>query len=378
MLRLGLTLLVLASLTASAGESLGVLRTQVSAAAAEADTTRTELNQKRVELSAVSQKAEALKAQSKGKLVRGGQLEAVLKSSQELSAAVTALSKSLATQEAALASARTVLLQELSASLERTQARFDSAADRTARLAVLDELRALRKERDALRASVPTSQLPEVALTTSQNPEDLLEQAELLKDAEDRATRELKALEVQLKEARAEVALDQRVRRFLGDEALFDEHDRRVRPAAGSGPGGAVLSSAKGSNDTAGSGAPPPGGNGESARTINPNINTAPTNAFTQGPQATAAPTSDFAPSAPVDSASSSADRPASALSGFSATAPTATRGDARPAIGVAARPERDDGSVASLERRKASLKKLVEELRAKAAEFEAAAQKAR
>ena len=67
------------------------------------------------------------------------------------------------------------------------------------------------------------------ALKASDDPEDLLEQADLVKDNEDKVRKELKTVEKRIAEAKEERALDTRVRQFMGEDALFDEQDRRLR-----------------------------------------------------------------------------------------------------------------------------------------------------
>jgi hypothetical protein len=69
--------------------------------------------------------------------------------------------------------------------------------------------------------------LPEAA--TSDDAEDLLEQADALRDTEDKVNQRLQALRSRLTEVREERELERRMSDFLGEESMFDEQDRRLR-----------------------------------------------------------------------------------------------------------------------------------------------------
>ncbi|MFZ5472186.1 MAG: TetR family transcriptional regulator [Myxococcota bacterium] len=185
----------------------------------------------RGELNQVATRIETLKAQRPGKLLPGAELESALRRSQELSAELTQLAQALAASESASEKEHLSLLSALSDELGRARGEFDRATDPAARKELIARMRALRAEREQVRAALPASSVPVLgpASAASDDPEDLLEQADALRDREDKVRRELAALEALITEHREERELDRRMGEFLGDENIFDEHDRRFR-----------------------------------------------------------------------------------------------------------------------------------------------------
>ncbi len=220
---------------------------------------RAEQLKRRSELSQLSTRIETLKAESKGKLLPGGELDAALKRSQELSGALSELAQQVSGREATLESANLTLLDGLSAELGRVRAEFDRQADRTARAGLIVQLRKLRSEREALRQTLPAAKLPTLdTVKPSDDPEELLEQADLLRDNEEKLRRELKSVEARIAERRDEAELDRRVQRFMGEESMFDDSDRRLRvQRTVTTPATAPTQSLAGANG-APSAAPPP------------------------------------------------------------------------------------------------------------------------
>jgi hypothetical protein len=99
-----------------------------------------------------------------------------------------------------------------------------------ARQRIVAQMRALRAEREQTRVALPPSALPALeSAKASEDPEDLLEQADALRDSEDKVRQRLRALEQRMAEVRDERDFDRRMNEFLGDESLFDEQDRRLR-----------------------------------------------------------------------------------------------------------------------------------------------------
>ncbi len=185
---------------------------------------------KRNELSQVSSRIEALKSQSKGALLAGSELDQALKRSQELSGTLTDLAQKVSTREAELESANLALLDGLSAELTRLRGEFDRQTDRAARKGLIEQLRRLRAERESVRAALPAAKLPSLdTLRPTDDPEELLEQADLLRDNEEKLRRELKTLDARITQRREELELDRRVQRFMGEESMFDDQDRRLR-----------------------------------------------------------------------------------------------------------------------------------------------------
>ncbi len=213
-----------------AAGSLDALRMGSRGARDQATALRAEQLKQRNELSTLSAQIETLKAASKGKLLPGGELDAALKRSQELSGALSELAQQVSGREAALESTNVSLLDGLSSELTRLRAEFERQSDRAIRKNLIDQLRKLRSERDALRQTIPAAKIPTLeAVRPSDDPEELLEQADLLRDNEEKLRRELKVLETRITERRDEVELDRRVQRFMGEESMFDDGDRRLR-----------------------------------------------------------------------------------------------------------------------------------------------------
>ncbi|MBK7859289.1 MAG: TetR family transcriptional regulator [Archangiaceae bacterium] len=230
MKRLVLTLFCLLAPVALGATPLEALRASAGAARAQVSTTRTAQLQGQAELNKLAGRIEELKAQAKGKLLPGSELDGALKRSQELSESLTTTAAALSTQEASLESANLALLSELSSELGRLRAEFDRSEGREVRTRLISQLRGLRAEREKVRATLPAAKVPALeALKPSDDPEDLLEQADLLKDNEDKVRKQLQTLEKRITEAKEERDLDNRVRQFIGDESLFDESDRRLR-----------------------------------------------------------------------------------------------------------------------------------------------------
>jgi hypothetical protein len=213
-----------------AAGSLDALRSGSRGARDQVTALRAEQLKQRNELSTLSAQIETLKAASKGKLMAGSELDAALKRSQELSGVLSDLAVKLSGREAELELANLSLLDGLSSELTRLRAEFDRQNDRAVRKGLIDQLRKLRAERDALRQTLPAAKIPTLdAVKPSDDPEELLEQADLLRDNEEKLRRELKVIEARIAERRDEAELDRRVQRFMGEESMFDDNDRRLR-----------------------------------------------------------------------------------------------------------------------------------------------------
>jgi hypothetical protein len=204
----------------------------------------------------------------------------------------------------------------------RDRAAFE-VAGREARVALIAQLRQLRAEREAVRAALPGTRLPAVeALKASDDPEELLEQADRLRDGQERARQELASLERRLAERRQEAELDRRVQRFLGEESMFDDQDRRLRAQRAGGSSVALA------------GSPGPVG---------------------------------AAPSGPLGSGAS----PAAGSPDVRGPAETVSAVDARPQPGGPTNLFADDDGVADLERQREALERLARDLATRAAELE-------
>ncbi|HEX8435313.1 TetR family transcriptional regulator [Archangium sp.] len=203
----------------------------------EARTARTQVRELRErqqvlrgELNTLAGRIESLKTEQQGRLVAGPELESALRRSQELSGALTGLAQSLAGAEAESERRNLALYTALSDELVRVRASWESTSDREARAGLIARMRDLRAERDAVRAALPASQVPALnPAQASDDPEDLLEQADALRDSEDKVRQRLQALRARITEVREERELDRRMSDFLGEDSVFDEQDRRMR-----------------------------------------------------------------------------------------------------------------------------------------------------
>lgn len=232
MSRLLSTLLLCLMLGAPAWALTGLeaVRAKAQAARAEVRTLRERQQTLRGELNGLAERIETLKAAQQGKLTASAELDQALKRSQELSGALTGLAQSVASAEGESERAHLSLHAALSEELARVKAAWDSTGDRQERARLLSRMRTLRAEREAVRTALPASQVPALGGTDSgDDPEDLLEQADVLRDSEDKVKQRLKALHARIAEVREERELERRMNDFLGEEAMFDEQDRRLR-----------------------------------------------------------------------------------------------------------------------------------------------------
>lgn len=182
--------------------------------------------ERRAELDALSRQIEALKARRER--TAGPNLEADLRRSQALSDQLAALSRALFEASHAAQDADLTLLGALNAELERQQ-QAAATSDRGQRERILQGLRALRAERESVRARLPTSVLPALTPAQTDDPTTLLEQADALRDSEDKVRRQLAQLDARIAEMRSERELDRRMRELSHDDSLFDEQDRQLR-----------------------------------------------------------------------------------------------------------------------------------------------------
>ncbi len=349
----------------AAAATVGEARAAVQSERSKLSQLRAQQMARRAELNQLSARIAQMK-EARGKaLLASPELDAALKRSQELSAELTGLAQAVATAEQSAVAAEQSLHASLTEEIQRARASFDSTNDRAARQKLFAALKALRTERDRLRASLPASSLPPLkAEPASEEPEDLLEQADLLRDREDKLRRELKALEGRIAEAREERDLDRRMNEFLADEAMFDEQDRRIRlTRRQSGFAEAANSAA---NDRAEAAQPAPSGISVGASdsadpsSLSPSAN-APMGSPSRAPEAS--PQSPPPPHAPPPPATP----PSVAL-----TVRPAQASDGRPVVGVPQRtPALESDDLEGLMQEQLRLRKLADELKARADSLE-------
>ncbi|QRK13040.1 TetR family transcriptional regulator [Archangium violaceum] len=213
-----------------AASGLDALRSEAQAGRAQVRELRERQQVLRSELNTLAGRIEQLKAEQRGRLVAGPELETALRRSQELSGQLTGLAQSLAGAESEAERRNLALHSALSDELARVRAAWDATSDREARSRLIARMRGLRAERDAVRSALPASRVPALnPAEASDDPEDLLEQADALRDSEDKVRQRLKSLRARITEVREERELDRRMSDFLGEESMFDEQDRHMR-----------------------------------------------------------------------------------------------------------------------------------------------------
>ncbi|NNB91552.1 TetR family transcriptional regulator [Corallococcus exiguus] len=227
---LPLLLCLFVAAPAGAASGLEQARAKAQSARTEARTLRTRQQGLRDELNGVAARIEALKAQRQGKLTAGGELESALRRSQELSGELTGLAQSVSGADGEVERAHLALHGALSQELTRLRASWDATTDRTERARLVEQMRSVRGEREAVRAALPASQVPALdGAARGDDPEDLLAQADALRDSQDKVRQRLQALKARITEVREERDLDRRMNDFLGEESMFDDQDRRLR-----------------------------------------------------------------------------------------------------------------------------------------------------
>lgn len=215
--------------SAGAATAIDTARAQAVAARAKVSEIRSKQLYTRAELNKVASRIEALKAQQGGALLTGSELDAQLQRSQELSGALTETAQRLSVAESDLEQENLAYLNALNAELAQIRAQWDQTQDRAAKAKVMARMKTLRAERDGVRAQLPASRVPALAGTRSDDPEELLEQADAIRDSEDKVRQKMAALKTRIGEIKDERELDRRMSDFLDDESMFDDSDRRLR-----------------------------------------------------------------------------------------------------------------------------------------------------
>lgn len=233
---LALLLSLLLAMPGQAASGLEAVRGRAQSARAETRSLRGQQQALRDELNGLAARIETLKAQRQGRLMAGTELEDALRRSQELSGQLTGLAQAVVAAEGEAERAHLALHTALSDELTRLLAAWEGTADRGQREKLLEAVRSVRAEREAIRAALPASQVPSLNKATAggDDPEDLLAQADTLRDTRDKVRERLKALRGRITEVREERDLDRRMNDFLGEESMFDDQDRRLRLRMGS------------------------------------------------------------------------------------------------------------------------------------------------
>lgn len=220
---------LLAEAVAHAATPLEAARAEAARSSVQAKELKARQGALKQELDQLGTRIEALKAEKRGSLLPGSELESSLRKSQELSTQLTQLAGQIQSSEELAGQASLALLSALSEELNRLRARWEQSPSGDERRQLLSQMRQLRAERDRLRAALPAAALPTLSSAASDDPEDLLEQADALRDSEDKVRKRLSALQARITEAHEERELDRRMNDFAGQSSLFDEDDRRLR-----------------------------------------------------------------------------------------------------------------------------------------------------
>lgn len=226
---LHVVLCLLVAAPAWASSALEAARADSAAARSKVAQTRKSQTDLRRELSDVSARIEQLKAKEGRSLLENSELETALRHSQELSAQLTELANRLSTEETASQSAAVALLSALNAEVATAREQAAKMPSRDERKALLAQLSALKAEREQLRSLLPDSAIPQLQERASTDPDELLSQADALRDNEDKVRAKVKELEARLADAKQDRDLDRHLRELSRDESLFDDADRRIR-----------------------------------------------------------------------------------------------------------------------------------------------------
>jgi uncharacterized coiled-coil DUF342 family protein len=211
-----------------AADALAVARSGTSAAQIRVDQIQVRQAALQTQMDQLSARITALKSQQRGALLPGSELSDALRRSQELSGALSEAAKALSGARTEAEQDQAMLVGQLSRALEELKGRWDNAS-REERQGLLTQMRALRSEREQLRARLPAAAVPALGTPASDDPTELLEQADALRDSEDKVRHRMEQIQGRLKDLKEERELDRRMNAFLGQEAIFDEQDRRLR-----------------------------------------------------------------------------------------------------------------------------------------------------
>jgi hypothetical protein len=223
-----LTSAALGASPALGASALDAARSDASAARAKSVGVRERQAALRLEMNRVAARIEALKAEQRGALLPGSELETSLRRSQELSGLLSDAARELSSADADAQKKNLVLLSSVSKSLDEAKARWEHAS-RDERRELLVRMRALRAEREQVRTQLPAAAVPALSGATSDDPAELLEQADAVRDSEDKVRQRMEQLKARIHELKDERDLDRRMSDFLGEESIFDEQDRRLR-----------------------------------------------------------------------------------------------------------------------------------------------------
>lgn len=183
----------------------------------------------RGELNPLSARIEALK-RHRAPLGKRGGLDEALRKSQELSQTLEEIAIALVTARGREQAAAGALDGALAQSIMEKRRAWEAARTVPERRSLANNIRTLWTERERLRAFLPVERLPGLNPNReSENPGELLEQADALRDTEDKVRLQLVRVNARLADVRDERALEERMNAFVGTEALMDEQSSALR-----------------------------------------------------------------------------------------------------------------------------------------------------
>lgn len=216
------------------GADLGPLRQSAAQSSQEVVQLKSRQSELRGRLDALAARIGVLKAEQQRNILPGSELTAALRRSQDLSRQLSDVARSVSEAEARAQQRNLSLISGLSDELARLGAAWDESESRDTRNALVVRMRGLRAEREQVRALLPSTAVPlPDSLHPSDDAGDLIEQANALRDSEDKVRQQVRVLDLRIAEARQERDLDRRMKEFLSDESTFDEQDRRFRLRGG-------------------------------------------------------------------------------------------------------------------------------------------------
>lgn len=178
-------------------------------------------------------------AREKARLLPDYGLDRDLRESQRLSGALTLLHRELAALDRARTTKLEALVSLYDQLIEQTRSQVAGRQDR----AGLGMLQRLQRERQALRkqlAPAPTTGSLDLRdMLASEDPEELGERCDAVRDEQDRLRKRLAALDQRLVELESERRLEREMHDFIADQELFSEQSRVLvvpgRESAGTG-----------------------------------------------------------------------------------------------------------------------------------------------
>jgi hypothetical protein len=188
------------------------------------------------ELDSIAQRIENKKKENPSTgLLPDFEMQNLLSRSQELSTQWTKIHRELETLELARAQKLQLLSRTYDQRIE-TLRKSIPQAEPSKQGEMLSLLTTLRRERDLIREKIakPVILLAPVStsdeqLLSSDDPEELSERADAVRDEQDRLRRQLTRVNQRVDQIEAETRIDRELRDFIGDQNLFAEDSKTLR-----------------------------------------------------------------------------------------------------------------------------------------------------